>query len=321
VWNVDVFGVLRGKYLTPAFAIRLGETAIRNCFRDQLAAIRKEGEEYMGVRPTIFTEIGIPYDMDDKYAYKTGDYSSQVAALDANHFAIEGCGAAGFTLWVYTDINNHRRGDQWNGEDLSIYSQDDTPLPIGSASSGDASSPGFSRSRSSEQARDDVTPATLKASLNQTDAMSSTPSSAANSAQALVGEDEQKQMYRAAAAYVRPYPRVVHGKIEKQGFDLRNGEFVLELDAPTSTPENLPTEIFLPDCHFPANETEVEVTGGKWTIGSEEGKEALKVLRWWHAAGPQKLTIKGVKGGKLMGSAEPGDEGYFEWLANGCALM
>jgi hypothetical protein len=96
-----VFGVLRGKYLTPAFAIKLGETAIRNCFRDQLAAIRDEGMAYMGERPCVFTEIGIPYDMDDKYAYKTGDYTSQVLAMDANHFAIEGSNVSGYTLWCY----------------------------------------------------------------------------------------------------------------------------------------------------------------------------------------------------------------------------
>ena len=100
-YNVDVFGVLRGRYLSPAFAIKVGETAIRNCLRDQLAAIREEGLEYTGIHPCLFTEIGIPYDMDDKYAYKSGDYSSQTAAMDANHFALEGSGAAGYTLWTY----------------------------------------------------------------------------------------------------------------------------------------------------------------------------------------------------------------------------
>ena len=100
-WNVDVFGILRGKYLSPAFAIKIGETAIRNCLRDQLIAIKNEGIEYMGNHPCVFTEIGIPYDMDDKYAYKTGDYTSQSLAMDANHFALEGSGVNGFALWVY----------------------------------------------------------------------------------------------------------------------------------------------------------------------------------------------------------------------------
>jgi hypothetical protein len=92
---------LRGRYMSPAFAVKIGETAIRNCFRDQLSAIRKEGLDYMGNHPCVLTEFGIPYDMDDRYAYKTGDYSSQSGAMDANHFAIEGSSMAGYTLWLY----------------------------------------------------------------------------------------------------------------------------------------------------------------------------------------------------------------------------
>ncbi|KAH0180265.1 glycosyl hydrolase-like protein, partial [Aureobasidium melanogenum] len=99
-WNVDVVGIMRGKYLSPAFAVKIGESAIRNCFRDQLKYLREEAEEKMGPRPTVFTEIGIPYDMDDKYAYKTGNFTSQTLAMDANHYALEGAGVAGFTLWT-----------------------------------------------------------------------------------------------------------------------------------------------------------------------------------------------------------------------------
>lgn len=88
--------------MSPAFAIKVGEGAIRNCFRDQLSAIKQEGLDYMGKHPCVFTEIGIPYDMDEKYAYKTGDYTSQALAMDANHFALEGSGLGGYMLWVYT---------------------------------------------------------------------------------------------------------------------------------------------------------------------------------------------------------------------------
>lgn len=87
--------------MSPAFAVKIGETAIRNCFKDQMDAIRKEGLAYMGNHPCVLTEFGIPYDMDDKYAYKTGDYSSQSAAMDANHYAVEGSMMAGYTLWLY----------------------------------------------------------------------------------------------------------------------------------------------------------------------------------------------------------------------------
>jgi hypothetical protein len=101
LYNVDVIGVLRGKYWAPAFAVKIGETAIRNCLRDQLKFLRDESLNYMGNHPLLFTEIGIPYDMDDKHAYKSGDYSSQTSAMDANHFALEGSTSNGFTLWVY----------------------------------------------------------------------------------------------------------------------------------------------------------------------------------------------------------------------------
>jgi len=93
--------VLRGKYLAPAFALKIGESAIRNCLRDQLKFLRDESRSYMGSHPMIFTEIGIPYDMDNKDAYKTGDYTSQTSAMDANHFALEGSTSNGYTLWVY----------------------------------------------------------------------------------------------------------------------------------------------------------------------------------------------------------------------------
>lgn len=67
--------------------------------------------DHMGSRPCIFSEIGIPYDMDDKYAYKTGNYSSQIAALDANHFAVEGCGGNGLTLWTYVALVSQPESD------------------------------------------------------------------------------------------------------------------------------------------------------------------------------------------------------------------
>jgi hypothetical protein len=101
-YNADAVGVFRGKYSAPAFAVKIGETAIRKSLRDQLKYLRDESLEYIGDHPLVFTEIGIPFDMDDKAAYKTGNYSSQISAMDANHFALEGSQSNGYTLWVYT---------------------------------------------------------------------------------------------------------------------------------------------------------------------------------------------------------------------------
>ncbi|ORY09736.1 glycoside hydrolase superfamily [Clohesyomyces aquaticus] len=315
VWNIDVFGVLRGKYLTPAFAIKIGETAIRNCFAHQLTAIRQEGTDYMGVHPCVFTEIGIPYDMDDKYAYKTGDFSSQIAALDANHFALEESKANGFALWTYVATNNHFWGDQWNGEDLSIFSLDDRPLPAGgfsrnaSRTSFDTTSPSYSQAQGSETLS--VTPENLKKTLSTEDMSSRSVASS------------DVRGLRAAEAFVRPTPVATHGDVSSHGFDLGNCTFKLALSASTATKDDAPTIVYLPDFHFPPGQTSVELSGGKWTISTDEKQGALlQVLRWWHAEGDQAISVQGVKRkpGTALGVEE--DEGYLQQCQRAaCTVM
>jgi hypothetical protein len=77
----------------------------------------------VGNYPTIIGEIGIPYDMDNKAAYQSGDYSSQIDAFDANLCALEK-EMLSFTIWNYCPDNSNQWGDQWNGEDLSIWCSD-----------------------------------------------------------------------------------------------------------------------------------------------------------------------------------------------------
>jgi hypothetical protein len=272
----------------------------------------------MGERACIFSEIGIPYDMDDKHAYKTGDYSSQIAAMDANMFAIEGFGGNGMTLWVYVAGNNHEWGDNWNGEDLSIFSVDDRPLPnalqrMKSTTSLDTDSPSYSRSSLSESIA--VRPDTLKATFSTETMQSSTSTLRGNTA------DNDVAGYRAAEAYIRPAPTAVHGTITSYGFDLRSCKFELKLTAPSPTKENAPTEIFLPEWHFPTGGTSVEVTGGKWEI--RVGEDECQRLKWWHAEGGQSIVIKGVvrKSGVPQGSLDE-EAGYLEQCQkDSCTVM
>lgn len=70
-------------------------------------------------------EIGIPYDLDKKKAYKDGDYSNQTRALDASLNACDGTNALNYSIWTYCPDNSHEYGDLWNGEDLSVWSADD----------------------------------------------------------------------------------------------------------------------------------------------------------------------------------------------------
>ena len=61
--------------------------------------------------------------MQGKRAYRTGDFSLQARAMDASFQAME-ANLVSCTLWNYTADNNNLRGDQWNDEDLSIFSRD-----------------------------------------------------------------------------------------------------------------------------------------------------------------------------------------------------
>ncbi|KAF8476048.1 glycoside hydrolase superfamily [Kalaharituber pfeilii] len=263
LWNIDVLGVLRGRYLSPIFAIKIGETAIRNCFKAQLSAMRDEGFQNIGQTPCFFSEIGIPYDMDNKAAYNNGDYSSQIRAMDANHYALEGSNV-GFTLWTYCATNDHTWGDQWNGEDLSIFSIDDKVL----------SSASLDTDGKSQEIIETV-------SLNRSNSeMAATPTK--KSTISVAGS-------RAAEAFIRPAPVYTAGRIMKYGFDLSRVTFELKLDAAESTQENAPTEIFVPPLHFPKNLMTVKVSGGKY-----EYDEQTRILKWWHNEGEQSIKIVGV---------------------------
>ncbi|KAH8693971.1 putative glycosyl hydrolase [Talaromyces proteolyticus] len=320
MYNVDVIGVLRGKYMTPAFGIKIGETAIRNCLRNQLKFLRDESFENMGDHPLLFTEIGIPYDMDDKHAYKTGDYSSQISAMDANHFALEGSTSNGFTLWLYMTQNDHQWGDQWNGEDLSIFSNDDYELPSAESLKGSArmslnrNSPSFSRSRSIADGG--------KVAAHNIRTVTESPVISPQSSRTLT-EPEGKPGFRAAEAYVRPSPIYTCGDLLKYEFDLKNCTFTVSVNAEKPTPQDAPTEIYLPEFHFPKSETVVYISGGKWSIETQdEISSSFQVLKWWHAEGDQDIKVEGVKhkASDLLASYE--DESYLEQCQkNNCMVM
>jgi len=299
---VDVFGVLRHRYLTPAFAVKIGERAIRNCFRDQLAAIKKEGLDYMGTHPCVFTEFGVPYDMDNGAAYKNGDYTSQILAMDANMFGME-ASKNNFTLWNYTASNSHQWGDQWNGEDLSIASTDDQSLPLPSPYN-NASSESLSMSSGSE------TP-------------TSTMTKGNDSVRLLRRVDEPESgHYRAAQAYIRPTPVGTHGNLTSYGFDLRRNEFKMAVSAQTPAAERAPTEVFLPTYHFERGHFDVKVSGGRWDLDVDDYQGTVtQRLRWWNPAGEHTMSVKASsrREGLSLGKAE--EEGMVDRCMEACRIM
>lgn len=127
-FNADALGVLRGKYASPVLAVKFGEWAIRKSLQEQLGEYLKDVQMTLGDFPTIMGEIGTPMDMDQKRSYSqehAGDYSNQQKALDASLNACDGPNSLNYTIWTYCADNNHEWGDNWNLEDLSLFSPDD----------------------------------------------------------------------------------------------------------------------------------------------------------------------------------------------------
>ena len=115
----------------------LGRKRVQRSFVEQLERAKIRAAEQMGDVPTLIGEFGIPFDMHKKEAYRTGDFSRQVQAMDASFRAME-ANLLSCTLWNYTADNDNRRGDQWNGEDLSIFSRDQQADPDDANSGGRA---------------------------------------------------------------------------------------------------------------------------------------------------------------------------------------
>jgi hypothetical protein len=90
---------------------------------EQIARVVHQADQWKQEAPTLIGEVGIPFDMGNKKAYRTGDFSQQIMALDATMATLE-ANCASFTLWNYTSDNTNARGDGWNDEDLSLFSPD-----------------------------------------------------------------------------------------------------------------------------------------------------------------------------------------------------
>ncbi len=100
-----------------------GRKQVIRTFSNQMQKIKALSREKLNNVPSIIGEFGIPFDLDHKKAYKTGNFQNQIEALDTSFRALENS-LLHSTLWNYTSDNTNARGDQWNDEDLSIFSRD-----------------------------------------------------------------------------------------------------------------------------------------------------------------------------------------------------
>lgn len=106
----------------------VGQPAIRRSYRRQLATIKGQAEQQLGGVPFVLGEFGISFDLEEKKAYRSGDFHLQVKAMQRSMQAVED-NLLNYTLWNYTPDNTNLHGDLWNDEDLSIYSADQRTNP------------------------------------------------------------------------------------------------------------------------------------------------------------------------------------------------
>lgn len=99
-----------------------GRKNVARSFAKQLSDIKEEGADCVN-GPTLIGEFGIAYDLNKKIGYSAGNFEPHREALDRSYRAIE-ANLLSSTQWNYTADNDNVYGDQWNGEDLSIFSKD-----------------------------------------------------------------------------------------------------------------------------------------------------------------------------------------------------
>ncbi|MBW0522223.1 hypothetical protein O181_061938 [Austropuccinia psidii MF-1] len=266
-FNADALGIIRGKYPSLVFGLKVGETAIRKCMRSQLAMLKQDGVEKMGEFPTMMGEIGIPYDLDKRRAYKDGDYGNQIRALDASLNACDGENMLNYTIWNYCPSNSHSWGDLWNGEDLSIWSLDDATYQgssyleksnrlgkilgrpfqynYGAQSSGPTPNASAMSLTNRRPGGFDDTCESLEALAYHNSTLSGLN---------LVNLNDGA---RALAAFCRPFPVATVGTPVYFNFDISTASFELIVQVSDQGAddidwgnEQLPTEIYVPATHF-----------------------------------------------------------------------
>lgn len=115
--SVNVQGLARGMFVLRA--LYFGPSGLRRNYAAQLRNLVQHATKLLGPVPTLIGEVGIPFDINNRKAFRTGNYSKQRELLHGLISAMED-NLLGFTLWNYNPLNTAEHGDGWNDEDFSI---------------------------------------------------------------------------------------------------------------------------------------------------------------------------------------------------------
>ena len=286
LYNVNTFGIVRGNYSNPIFSVVFGERRIRESFRDQLRMMKQEVHEILGKDiPVFFSEIGMPFDMNNKAAYSSGDYTSQTRAMNAIAYALEG-NHLSFSLWCYASENCYKWGDNWNNEDFSIYSEDFAKHKAAITSAGSKPRRAGSPSPSSSSS---VSPS-IRSGRTKTDFVERSQVVELSTPPTPHRETVDHSGIRALDALLRPFPVKIHGRFISAGFDLDSKVYKLKIHAraPSKDADGTlaATYLFLPTHHFDVDTLSISTSSGTFMYNAE-----YQTLKWHHEGGKQSIMI------------------------------
>ncbi|NJL93621.1 MAG: hypothetical protein HC915_07770 [Anaerolineae bacterium] len=98
-----------------------GPAAVQALYTANIAELAQLSRGPMGGIPTLIGEFGVMFDINERSAYRDGDFRLHETALGMIYNALD-ANRAHATLWNYTPDHDPAQGDGWNGEDLSIFS-------------------------------------------------------------------------------------------------------------------------------------------------------------------------------------------------------
>jgi len=100
----------------------LGKKNVTASFAKCLAKGIRWTNKKMNNIPCLLGEFGLAFDLNNKSAFKTGNYALHEKALSMYYDAVD-ANMLHSTIWNYSAGNTKKYGDSWNDEDLSIFSE------------------------------------------------------------------------------------------------------------------------------------------------------------------------------------------------------
>ncbi|MFX0019073.1 MAG: cellulase family glycosylhydrolase [Promethearchaeota archaeon] len=143
--------MIKANYDLSEEKIVMGKGNVQEMFIRQLSNIKSIAKSIHGGIPTLIGEFGLPFDINNKEAYqkfKTDPdiaWKKHIKLLTMYYNALD-ASLLHSTQWNYTADNTNDWGDQWNLEDLSIFSRSQQ-LNAEDINSGGRAIKGFCRPR------------------------------------------------------------------------------------------------------------------------------------------------------------------------------